>query len=117
MMRIAQLAAASGLTIDTIRFYEKAGLLSTEHFTRKPNGYRDYHEAALRRLILIRQGQSAGLTLREMSALIGLWEADALSNEQKRLFFLEKLEALEARIQELQDIRQYILSKLESMGE
>jgi len=62
-MRISELAARTGLSIDTIRFYEKMGLLDNAHGTRQPNGYRDYFETAVERLELIKNGRMAGFTL------------------------------------------------------
>jgi len=66
-MRISELAAKSGLSIDTIRYYEKRGLLGEAHMHRRPSGYRVYNEKALGRLRLIRRGQQLGFTLGELA--------------------------------------------------
>lgn len=116
-MRIRQLAEIVGLSIDTIRFYEKRGLLNEQHFTRQPNSYRDYSEAAVSRLLLIRQGQAAGLTLAEISQSIDAWESNQLTRQEKEAFFLRKLEEIDARIDQLEAIKAYVLQKLQVMEE
>jgi MerR family mercuric resistance operon transcriptional regulator len=69
-MRIGEVAGSVGVTAQTIRFYERAGLLPPPQ--RTPNGYRTYDEQTLNRLRFIRNGQGAGLTLLEITAIIDL---------------------------------------------
>ena len=104
-MLIGELAKKADVPIDTIRFYEKRDLLKGEHFVRKDNTYRDYTEAAVARLQLIKQGQAAGLTLTEMSRSIHEWEADAFTTEHKRAFFQGKGKEIEARITALEHVK------------
>jgi MerR family transcriptional regulator, copper efflux regulator len=72
-MRIGELAAASGLTTKTLRFYEQAGLLPAP--PRGPSGYRDYPPQALDRLRFIRTAQAAGLTLAEITGILAIRDA------------------------------------------
>ena len=67
-MKISQLAAESGTTTKTLRFYEEAGLLPEP--SRLPNGYRAYDEGALARVQFINAGQAVGLTLAEIRTLL-----------------------------------------------
>lgn len=85
-MLIHELAERTELTIDTIRFYEKQGLLDETHFLRTSNGYRHYSEAAFQRLLLIRLGQEAGFTLSEMRQEIYAWETNELTREEKEFY-------------------------------
>lgn len=71
-MRIGELAARSGLTAKTIRFYEQAGVLPEP--ARQPSGYRSYDDAALDRLRFVRAAQAAGLTLAEVRRVIDVRE-------------------------------------------
>ncbi len=112
-MRIGALAKAAGLTVDTIRFYEKRKLLDSRHFVRSENSYRDYTDAAVQRLKLIRQGQVAGLTLAEISYSIDAWESNELTPQEKREFFDNKLLEIDARIAELEAMKAYIRNKIE----
>jgi len=67
-MFIGELAAESGVTAKTIRFWEAEGLLPDP--TRTPSGYRDYAPDALDRLSFIRHAQAAGLTLAEIRQIL-----------------------------------------------
>jgi MerR family transcriptional regulator, copper efflux regulator len=67
-MRTGALAAASGTTAKTIRFYEQAGLLPAP--PRTSAGYRDYPPKTAARLSFIRSAQSAGLSLAEIRAVL-----------------------------------------------
>lgn len=69
-MRIGEVASEVGLPTQTIRFYERRGLLPRPQ--RGSNGYRAYDAAILGQLQFIRGGQRAGLTLREIAAILDL---------------------------------------------
>ena len=65
-MLIKELAEKTGLTPQTIRFYEKEGFLDTRYIRRRENNYRDYSEDAVRHLLNLKAGQAAGFTLAEL---------------------------------------------------
>jgi DNA-binding transcriptional MerR regulator len=69
-VRIGDLAAAANVPPETVRYYEKRGLLAPP--ARSANGYRTYDEAALNQLHFIRTAQAAGLTLAEIYSVIEL---------------------------------------------
>jgi DNA-binding transcriptional MerR regulator len=69
-MRIGEVATTAGLPAQTIRFYERRGLLPQPQ--RDSNGYRAYDESVLSRLGFIRSGQGAGLTLLEIATVLEL---------------------------------------------
>lgn len=69
-MRTGDLAAASGTTAKTIRFYEQSGLLPAP--PRTPAGYRDYPPETVTRLSFIRSAQTAGLSLAEIGAVLAV---------------------------------------------
>ena len=69
-MRIGDLAAAAAIPTETVRYYEKRGLLAAP--PRSANGYRTYDDAALNQLRFIRTAQAAGLTLAEIGSVIEL---------------------------------------------
>ncbi|MFJ1551755.1 heavy metal-responsive transcriptional regulator [Streptomyces sp. NPDC088246] len=69
-MRIGDLAARTGLTTKTIRFYEGSSLLPAP--PRTPGGYRDYPDDTAARLAFIRDAQRAGLTLAEIRSILAL---------------------------------------------
>jgi DNA-binding transcriptional MerR regulator len=67
---ISDLAKKSGLSSDTIRFYEKKGLIKPEF--RANNQYRYFNESSLKRLLLIKRYRSLNIGLKEIENLIGL---------------------------------------------
>ncbi|TQO19904.1 MerR family transcriptional regulator [Rhodoglobus vestalii] len=69
-MRIGEVASEVGLPTQTIRFYERQGLLPRPQ--RGSNGYRTYDAAIVSQLQFIRSGQGAGLTLLEIKAILDL---------------------------------------------
>ena len=69
-MRIGTLAATTGTTTKTLRYYEEAGLLAPPE--RSENGYRDYPDSAAHSVHFIRSGQAVGLTLAQIKELLAL---------------------------------------------
>lgn len=112
-MTISEVAKRSGLSTDTVRYYEKQGLLNS-YISRRGNNYRHYDEAVIERLLLIKQTKLAGFTLSEIQVLFEKWSNNTLSQEDIESIILSKLEAIENRITELQQIRDYLKKKLES---
>ncbi len=98
-MRIGEVAAAADLPTQTIRFYERRGLLPQP--SRGVNGYREYDSSVLTRLAFIRSGQAAGLTLVEVASILDLRRDGAVPCAHVRSLLLAKLDALRARQREL----------------
>jgi len=69
-MRIGELASRSGMKADTVRYYEKTGLLPAP--PRLPNGYRDYGPAHVERLAFIRHCRTLGMSLDDVHQLLDL---------------------------------------------
>ena len=67
---IGKLAARAGVSIDTVRYYERSGLLAPQ--TRLASGYRRYSEAQVARLRFIRRAQELGFSLKDIRELLGL---------------------------------------------
>jgi MerR family transcriptional regulator, copper efflux regulator len=67
---IGQLAARAGVSIDTVRYYERSGLLAPQ--TRLASGYRRYGELQVSRLRFIRRAQELGFSLKDIRQLLGL---------------------------------------------
>lgn len=116
-MLISELAETVQLPVSTIRYYERQSLLTDMHFKRQGNRYRVYNEHALERIRLIKAAQLAGITIREMRTHLDEWEANSISKDQKQAFFTEKLHEIDQRLLGLQQMRQYLVSKLEGLSE
>lgn len=101
-MQIGEMAEATGLSRDTLRFYEKRGLLRAR---RSANGYRDYPPEAVDWLRYIRLAQTLGFTLTEIEADLPLLAAPADSAPQLRAALQRKLADIDQRITGLQQLR------------
>ena len=99
-LTIAKLAASGGVGVETVRFYQRRGLLETP--TRE-GAIRRYGPDDVRRLRFIRQAQAAGFTLEEIRELLDLDASD--DRARARELANERVTALDARIAELQRAR------------
>lgn len=102
-MKIGQVAAESGVSIDTIRFYERRGLLPAP--ARTPAGYRVYGASAVERIRLARRLQGLGLTLDEIGSALHERDAEHASCETQRWRLEVALDRIETRIAELGRLR------------
>jgi len=69
-LTIGQLAQRAGVGVETIRFYEREGLILEP--PRRPSGYRDYPLETVARIIFIRRAKQLGFTLKEINELLAL---------------------------------------------
>lgn len=102
-MTIGALARGAGVPIDTIRYYEREGLLPKPR--RRESGYRDYDRGTVERLRFIRRAKALGFSLDDIRELLTL-SADhekGVRNVKQRAE--ARLAKLELRIQELQHMR------------
>ncbi len=99
-MTIGRVARAAGVNIETIRYYQRRGLLAKP---RKPlSGYRRYAPDTLARLRFIRRAQELGFTLREIVDLLKLGDG---SCKETRELAERKRSNIEARINDLMSMR------------
>lgn len=108
-MRIGELALATGVSRDTLRFYEKRGLLQSR---RLVNGYRDYPAAAVQWLCYLRSAQGLGFTLAEIEAGMPLMAAPQEAASALRAALCRKLADIDARIAALGALRAELAREL-----
>jgi MerR family copper efflux transcriptional regulator len=103
-MRIGELAAQTGMTTDTIRFYEKVGLVVGR---RLANGYRDFPPETVAWLHYVRTAQTLGFSLAEIARQgEELRDAsDAVAAATLSALFAEKIQVIDARMAELATLR------------
>lgn len=99
-MTIARLGAAAGVGVETVRYYQRRGLLPVP---ASAGAVRRYDEQDVRRLRFIRRAQAAGFTLEEIGELLALDRTD--DRARVRELASERLTALDARIAELETSR------------
>ena len=99
-MTIARLGAAAGVGVETVRYYQRRGLLAVPP---SAGAVRRYGPDDIRRLRFIRRAQAAGFTLDEIGELIAL---DRTSDRARvRTLAAERIAALDAKISELEQSR------------
>lgn len=101
-MKIGEVAKLSGTGIETIRFYEREGLLLEPE--RRPSGYRQYDEATVERLEYIRRAKELGFTLAEIKELLDLSFAHSICDHIRQRAE-SKLLDVESKIRNLQQMR------------
>ena len=109
-MRIGQLAAATGLSRDALRFYEKRGLLTAQ---RDANGYRSYAPEAAPWLRYVRTAQSLGFTLAEIEADLPLLAQQDSSAPALRQALQRKLDDITRRVDGLMALRDELARRLD----
>lgn len=100
-LSIGKLAKAAKVSIHTIRFYEKSGLLPRP--IRRPSGFREYSELDVLQLKFVREARLLGFSLEEISELLALEEET--SSAVVRAVASRKLKAIDQRIARLQQWR------------
>ena len=100
-MTIGQLAEAAGVNVETIRYYQRRGLMDVPN--RPPGGQRKYNDESLRRIAFIRRAQDLGFTLDEIDALIATAREGTCRDGRDAA--ARKLEELGARVAELERMR------------
>lgn len=102
-MRTSELADQVGVNTETLRYYERRGLLDEP--PRTPGGYRDYPATTVRLLRFIRRAQELGFTLDEVEELLHLDTGGPDSCDAARALAAARKADLEARIADLQRMR------------
>lgn len=102
-MKIGTVAKRTGLGIETIRYYERQGLLDQP--ARKASGYREYDEQVIARLAFIMRSKELGFTLGEIRELLGLWFDASTTCCDVRRKAEQKIRDVETKIKSLQSIK------------
>jgi DNA-binding transcriptional MerR regulator len=108
--RAGELAGAAGISTDSLRFYERKGLLPSP--PRSASNYRQYPRAALDRVLLIRRALGLGITVVELSQLLRVRDRGGVPCRNARALLAEKLGQLEERLKELQSLREALTNTL-----
>ena len=107
ILSIGQVARRAGVGVETVRFYEREGLL--EEPPRRASGYRQYSEQAVTRLHFIKRAQKLGFSLKEITELLLLRVDAQTSCDEVKQRTEAKLAEVERKLIELQRMRQALL--------
>ena len=106
-LMIGQLARRAEVGVETVRFYEREGLL--EEPARRPSGYRQYDEGVVDRLRFIRRAKQLGFTLKEIRELLSLRIDPATTCGDVKSRAEAKLEDIAAKIRSLQRMKRALV--------
>ncbi len=110
-LKVSDVASQAGVSPDTIRFYEREGLIPPPK--RTPSGYRQFENDIVRRVRFVKGAQSLGLKLAEIRELLEIQDKGACPCGHTRALVDRRLEEIEAEMKELLRLR----SELESLRE
>ena len=104
-LTIGQLAKETGTHIETIRYYERRGLIAEP--PRRESGYREFSPEYVDRIHFIKRAQALGFTLREISELLALSDGNPACKDIRK-FTEEKIKVIETRIHDLARIKEVL---------
>ena len=111
-MRTGELAEQAGVHVETLRYYERRGLLEAPE--RSPSGYRSYSPDAVRVVRFVKRAQEVGFTLDDVAELLDLADGDAESCAVARTTAASRLEDLDRRIADLAAMRGALASLVQT---
>jgi DNA-binding transcriptional MerR regulator len=111
-MRTAQLATAAGVNVQTLRYYERRGLLPEPD--RSDSGYRAWEPGAVRIVRFVKRAQQLGFTLQEVATLLELADGGPENCEAARLLAVEKIGELDEKLATLTAMRESLMRLADS---
>ena len=114
-MRIGKVSREAGVNVQTLRYYERRGLLPKTG--RLASGYREYDPATVGRIRFIKNAQELGFTLNEIGELLALRNTRSESQREVRALATRKIEEMERRIRQLTQMRDELAALVERCGE
>ncbi len=112
-MRIGELAKTARVTPDTIRYYEREGLLPSPQ--RTESGYRDYGPGVMEDLLFIKKAQALGLKLSDVREVLEISSGGKPPCEHVRATVSARLVEVEERLRELRALRATLRETLERL--
>lgn len=114
-MLIGEIVLQSGLPRDTIRYYERLGLLKTVGRPAPTNCYKAYAPDTLARLRSINLGKHLGFSLTEIAEGLRLYDRDQFNEGEIEAWLVEKLAQVDEKLQLLQTLRRDLLRSLDKL--
>jgi MerR family copper efflux transcriptional regulator len=111
-MLIGELVERTGFTKDTIRFYEKKGLIVLDKKSRRENHYTEYPEKMVEKLMLIRKLKDIGFTLNEIDTFLELWREEDASCKNLKYTLENKTTLVNEQIQKFNELKTRLTESL-----
>jgi MerR family mercuric resistance operon transcriptional regulator len=112
MMKIGEVATLAGVNIQTVRYYERRGLLLTPG--RTTAGYRQYGEAVVPRIRFIRRAQELGFTLEEIAELLALRVRHSEACHEVSDRATAKIALVQRKLGELENLKRALVGLVEA---
>lgn len=115
---IGQIASCSGVTVDTVRVYERHGLIEAPE--RRSNGYRHYPKRSIKRINFIKWAQALGFTLKEVKELLAIERSSSYACEEACHLVEFKLGIIERKLRGLiqfKEALELIIQTCDTTGE
>jgi redox-sensitive transcriptional activator SoxR len=103
-VRVGEVAERAGVNVETLRYYERRGLLPAPE--RAPSGHRRYDEETVRFLVAIKEAQAVGFTLAEVAEYLRAARRSGSPSEALRVRMAQKIDQIDGRIAALQRMRE-----------
>jgi MerR family copper efflux transcriptional regulator len=113
-MKVGQIAEKTGVSRDTVRLYEKLGLLGKVERPYEYNNYKEYGEENIYRIKMIKEMQRIGLTLKECKGVIVALVNDEMDAETRLNFIKGKIIDVEMKIKSLQGIQAFLQERIDT---
>lgn len=110
-MLIGELAQTTGLSKDTLRFYQKLGLIDAQARQAGSRIYMEFGPAMVERIALITKGKTLGFTLSEIKHLIDTWGSQTMPSAEKLAVIDRKLDEIAEKMRQLEEIKTYLGTK------
>ena len=111
-MKIGELSERSGLSVQTLRFYEGKGLFKDAAVKRLENNYREYDESVLETLDIVKKAQTAGFSLKEIGSLLGRYREEGPGSPEIETALKDKLTQIDKRIADMTAVRDIVAGKI-----
>jgi DNA-binding transcriptional MerR regulator len=109
-MLIGELSVKTGLSKDTIRFYEKQGLIRVGRKERRNNNYKEYPEEMVCRLQTVKRMKNFGFTLNEVAGLLDMIGVNEATCDNVSDLIEKKVELLDGRIRDMIRLRNQLIA-------
>lgn len=113
-MKIGELSERSGVSRDTIRLYEKNGLISSSASQSETNNYRDYSDDVLLQLRFVSSGREAGISISDLRELMKAFFGTCDPSEAENVIVAKSAE-LKERISQIENVIAFLAAALEKV--
>ena len=113
-LRTGEVAAAAGVNVETLRYYERRGILKEPR--RRPSGYREYPRETVQIVRFVKRAQELGFSLDVIEELLALRDDDARACTEVRQLAQEKVDDIEDKIRSLRAMQRALTTLIKSCG-